>query len=143
MWPGTKIADGTRFVRVQLVYKDDKGRVLIIDCEYNDCSLRILNIYAPNVDTERKIFFKSLHKWYSGNMLFFGDFNVAQTPNDLSMNNIFKGDVSRNELKELMRKNNLCDVWRTTYPKQRTFSRRQMVLQVLKQSRIDLCLVST
>uniref|UniRef100_A0A8C9ZPQ5 Endonuclease/exonuclease/phosphatase domain-containing protein n=1 Tax=Sander lucioperca TaxID=283035 RepID=A0A8C9ZPQ5_SANLU len=126
MWPGTNIAD------------DKCGRLLVIECVYEETLIRLINIYASNIDTERKIFFKDLKKWCTDNTIILGDFNVIQTEFDISENNVFKGDVSRRELNLLLNEMNMCDVWRTANPKVRTYSRRQLVKQILKQSRIDL-----
>ena len=50
--------------------------------------------------------------------------------------------ASSNSLGNLIDKNNLCDVWRYKHPGEMEFSRRQFVDGILKQSRIDLILVS-
>lgn len=127
---------------VKLVYSDTEGRVLVIDCKHDDVCIRIINVYAQNVESERKKFFLSLKKLYSMNMILLGDFNVRMSPCDVSRNNVYRSDTSREELKRLMSVCRLYDVWRTAYPRLRTFSRRQVVLTVLKQSRIDYCFAS-
>lgn len=42
----------------------------------------------------------------------------------------------------MMNDYDLCDVWRLSSPDKRMFSRQQVVNAILKQSRIDFCLVS-
>ncbi len=60
---------------------------------------------------------------------------------DASSSANFKSDGSRKILTEWMRNEDFVDVWREENPHKREFSRRQMVMGSLKQSRIDLCLM--
>ncbi len=41
-----------------------------------------------------------------------GDFNTVFSKQDMAEGMVFKSDVGRKELKELMNENNLIDVWR-------------------------------
>uniref|UniRef100_A0A3Q3EX67 Endonuclease/exonuclease/phosphatase domain-containing protein n=1 Tax=Labrus bergylta TaxID=56723 RepID=A0A3Q3EX67_9LABR len=132
-----------RVTGVNLVYGDKEGRVIVIDCMYETKNLRIINIYAPNGEKERKTFFIEISKWWEGNCVIIGDFNVAMTPTDVSKNNVFKGDVSRGALKDLIITKQCLDIWRLLHPWERAYSRRQIVLNRLKQSRIDLSLVTS
>ena len=84
-----------------------------------------------------------MNVWCNANSVIMGDFNIILTSKDASRNNVFVGDSSRRTLKEMMENNQLTDIWRVLHPWERTFSRRQMVLNKLKQSRIDLALVSS
>lgn len=127
---------------VKLVHRDKAGRLLVIDIDTGKFQLRIINVYASNRETERKIFFKELATWCSQECMFVGDFNVALTKSDISINNVFKEDGSRAVLFKTIQDNNLMDVWRVLHPNKRGFSRRQLVLGKLKQSRIDLCIAT-
>ena len=49
------------------IYKDKKGRVIIIEFKYKKIEYRIINIYAPNIEADRKAFFLDLGKWCVGN----------------------------------------------------------------------------
>ncbi len=69
-----------------------------------------------------------------------GDFNVWCTRLDASSSANFKSDVSRKYLTEWMQNEDMVDVWREENPYKKDFSRRQLVMGILKQSRIDLCL---
>ncbi len=60
---------------------------------------------------------------------------------DASSSANFKSDVSRKFLNEWMLSDDMVDAWREGNPYKRAFSRRQMVMGSLKQSRIDLCLI--
>uniref|UniRef100_A0A3Q3L475 Endonuclease/exonuclease/phosphatase domain-containing protein n=1 Tax=Labrus bergylta TaxID=56723 RepID=A0A3Q3L475_9LABR len=77
-----------RVTGVNLVYGDKEGRVIVIDCMYETKNLRIINIYAPNGEKERKTFFIEISKWWEGNCVIISDFNVAMTPTDVSKNNV-------------------------------------------------------
>uniref|UniRef100_A0A3Q3LII0 Endonuclease/exonuclease/phosphatase domain-containing protein n=1 Tax=Labrus bergylta TaxID=56723 RepID=A0A3Q3LII0_9LABR len=95
-----------------LVYGDKEGRVIVIDCI-----------------KERKTFFIEISKWWEGNCVIIGDFNVAMTPTDVSKNNVFKGDVSRGALKDLIITKQCLDIWRLLHPWERAYSRRQSSLK--------------
>lgn len=56
------------------------------------------------------------------------------------MSECLKSYVSRKYLTEWMQNEDMVDVWREENPYRKEFSRRQLVMGVLKQSRIDLCL---
>lgn len=127
---------------IQEIYRDSDGRVLVIDFCLDKIKYRIINIYAANKEGDRKVFFHSLGKWCNSRTMLVGDFNVTLMKTDVSCNNIYKNDVSRKALMDLMEERNLTEVWRLYNPGKRSFSRRQIVLSKLKQSRVDLCLAS-
>ncbi len=52
----------------------------------------------------------------------------------------FRRDRERNELHNIMEKNDMVDVWREKNGMKREYSRRQIVATIVKQSRIDLLL---
>lgn len=70
-----------------------------------------------------------------------GDYNVWVDRLDASRGVHFRSDSSRKVLKEIMSERGMVDKWREEHPEARVFSRRQMVMGELKQSRIDLCLL--
>lgn len=126
---------------VKQIYKDDKGRLLVIEFKFQNELFRLINIYAPNVEIERKGIFKELKSLCKGNCIVVGDFNVWCTRLDASSSANFKSDVSRKYLSEWMQSEDMVDAWREENPYKREFSRRQIVMGSLKQSRIDLCLI--
>lgn len=132
-----------KFNAVKLIHADKHGCLLVSECVYDRKLIRIINIYASNIETERKTFIRDLKQWCTENTIIFGDFNVVQTKVDISENNVFKGDVSRRELSLLLQEKNMCDVLRTSNPEVKCFSRRQIVNKTMKQSRIDLCIVAS
>jgi exonuclease III len=50
---------------------------------------RIINIYAPNNEIERKDLFLELGKWCEGNCIVVGDFNVKMDRLDMTRGAIF------------------------------------------------------
>lgn len=129
-----------RVYNVKQIYKDGKGRLLVIEFMFRNELFRLINIYAPNIETERKEVFKEIKPLCKGKCIVVGDFNVWCTRLDASSSANFKSDVSRKFLNEWMESEDMVDAWREENPYKREFSRRQMVMGSLKQSRIDLCL---
>lgn len=127
---------------IKCIHKDNHGRLVITDFTCGNNEIRLINMYASCNEAERKELFKDLAKWTYKDCIIIGDFNVVLTKMDLSNNNIFRSDTSRAALFELISAQNMIDAWRINNPTKREFSRRQIVLGILKQSRIDLCLVS-
>uniref|UniRef100_A0A665UEF2 Uncharacterized protein n=1 Tax=Echeneis naucrates TaxID=173247 RepID=A0A665UEF2_ECHNA len=106
-----------------LIYKDNKGRILIIDIIVNNSTFRIIHIYVDNCEKERKELFNKLGRWINTRTIIIEDFNTVLSKSDVSINNVYKNDISRTTLYDLMNKQ---------------FSRRQVVKGKLRQSRIDL-----
>ena len=127
---------------VKCIYKDGNGRCIVVDGTYGTINLRIINVYAPNKESERKGFFEDVERWCDNVTMIVGDFNTALTKNDVSNNNTFKNDISRRTMFKLIEEQNLTDVWRMWHKEKRGFSRKQVVKGTLKQSRIDLCLAT-
>uniref|UniRef100_A0A3B5M3J5 Endonuclease/exonuclease/phosphatase domain-containing protein n=1 Tax=Xiphophorus couchianus TaxID=32473 RepID=A0A3B5M3J5_9TELE len=103
----------------------------------------LINIHAPNIDTHRKNFFIGLRKWIVTNCIIIGDFNITLTKSDISNNCTFSEDYSRNALFDIIAQNSLIDIWRLFHPGKKQFTRKQVILGKLKQSRLDLCLISS
>ncbi len=126
--------------KVRKCVDDGDGRVIGITFEYLGKGYQLLNVYAPNEEKERRVFFENLGGMCGENGMVVGDFNVWCGRLDATASVCFKNDSSRSVLKEIMRVKGLIDVWRERNPEGRVFSRRQVVRGVLKQSRIDLVL---
>ncbi len=126
---------------VKQIYKDDNGKLVVIEFMFCNELFRLINIYALNVETERKDIFKEMKPLCKGKCIVVGDFNVWCTRLDASSSANFKSDVSRKYLNEWMQSDDMVDAWGKENPCKREFSRRQMVMGSLKQSRIDVCLI--
>lgn len=99
------------------MHSDLEGRFVVVDLVFPFSFICIINIYASNVENEKKVFFSSLSRWCVTGCVLIGDWNVHLACNDPQV-----------------------DLWRALHPDDRTFSRRQVVLGSLKQSRIEYCL---
>ena len=92
---------------VHSVYKLDDGRILLINMEYEQNVITLVNIYAPNSENERCKFFKKLASWISQyclneeNIILAGDFNSSHKAKTKCCKII-------NDLKY---KYNLIDIW--------------------------------
>jgi len=131
------------FHRSQLVHKDKEGKIIVIDFCKDNKKYRLINIHAPNIVSQRKQFFYDLRKLITINCIIIGDFNVFLTKADISSNCIFPEDTSRSIVFDIISNNSFVDLWRLFHPGKRQFTRKQIVLGSLKQSRIDLCLMSS
>lgn len=113
--------------RVMFLEKDIEGRSLTVQ-----------------IKLDREHFLKGL--WghlTSDNRIVVGDFNDMLSRIDLAQGMVYKADTSRKSLVHLMDEFHYVDFWRCRHGAKRDFSRRQMVGEVLKQSRIDfgLCML--
>ena len=126
---------------VKQIMTDAKGRVLVVEFEYQNTLYKLINVYAPNVELERRDLFTRLKPLSTGNCILVGDFNLKCCRLDAVSSATYKFDTSRNVLLKMMDDNSLVDKWREENPNTRAFSRRQVVMGELKQSRIDLCIV--
>lgn len=72
----------------------------------------IICVHAPNKEAERKNLFKSLIKWCNANCVTTGDFNVYLSEKDVSSNNVYRRDISRSAIFDLMASRNMVDAWR-------------------------------
>ncbi len=59
---------------------DFDGRLLFVDIEIHDVKYRIINIYAPNIEKDRKVFFVNLSRYLTCNrhIIMGGDFNCVE-----------------------------------------------------------------
>ncbi|XP_061621328.1 uncharacterized protein LOC133473741, partial [Phyllopteryx taeniolatus] len=124
-----------------LVHADNQGRFIVVEYD-GPLKFRLINIYAPNVELDRRDFFLHVFSFVTDRTLLIGDFNTYLSKLDVSVNNVFRTDVSRNCLLDLMTGNNMVEIWRTLNLSRPVFSSAQVVQNELKQSRIDLCLTS-
>ncbi len=70
-----------------------------------------------------------------------GDFNTVFSRMDITNDMVYKRDSGREELLKLMDKHELIDIWREMNEGIKDFSRRQLVKDQMKQSRIDFMLI--
>ncbi len=104
--------------------------------------MKVRNIHAPNEEREKFNFYKDMKELIEKqeNIIVLGDFNTVIQRIDIDDSMEFRRDRGRNELHNIMEKNDMVDVWRERNGMKREYSRRQIVDKILKQSRIDLFL---
>ena len=115
------------------------GRYIAATIEIDDKIINLFNIYAPNNGVERRHFFNmmrniiTINNQNSTESIIIGDFNctVDNTCDRKPEQN--KSDIGLEELANLIQNNNLEDIWRSHYDKNKkfTFKRGQ------SESRID------
>ena len=128
--------------KVRECVNDGEGRMVGIKFEHKGRTFQLINVYAHNNERDRKGFFESLSEVCGEGCIIAGDFNVWCERIDMGHGLCFRSDVSREALQKLKRENEMIDVWRERNPIKRGYSRAQMVEGKLKQSRIDMILVS-
>ena len=114
--------------------RDNCGRQISCAVKVSNKSLNILNIYAPNTGTDKKIFFnESIRVNTEENNVVLGDFNCTLIKNLDRKPVPNHDDVGTLEFRKFIEKGGLVDVWRSRYPntRQYTFCRAN------SRSRID------
>lgn len=126
---------------IREVYKDQRGRILVVEFIYRDVHFRLINIYVPNIEVDKREILEELKGLVFGKCIIVGDFNIKCSRLDVGKGVTFRWEKSRGMLIEIIRGKGLIDVWRYENPEKREFTRRQLKEDILKQSRIDLVLV--
>lgn len=128
---------------VEIMYWDNEGKCIIVKMVIGGENVFLCNVHAPNAEAEKKMFFNSLNglveKWEK--FILMGDFNTIFSRIDIANTMVYKRDSGREELLKLMDKYDLIDIWRERNEGVRDFSRRQLVKDQMKQSRIDFMLI--
>ena len=123
---------------------DKNGRIMKVVFEVDSITYQCVNIYAPNDYQQRIMFLDSLDQYITHeNVIVTGDFNeIIDRFEDRGSNMKTFNNRSNLKLKEFIEKHNLSDVWRHRNPGKIQYTRQQFVNNTLRQSRIDLILVS-
>ena len=101
------------------VHSDTNGRLILLNLEINDKAFTIVNVYAPNVVSERISFFKQVSKFINqhavnkSGLIIGGDYNCVLTEKDRVSGVI---DNSSMALGEFLNNFHVFDVWRTLHP---------------------------
>uniref|UniRef100_A0A671VN57 Uncharacterized protein n=1 Tax=Sparus aurata TaxID=8175 RepID=A0A671VN57_SPAAU len=117
--------EGT-FENIVCAHQETTGRMVVVDMEKSGKKYRITNVYAPKDEKEREIVFKKIPIWCNDESLVIGDFNVVLSKKDLSAQNVYKEDASRQIIYNIMSDNNLVDIWWIKNPHKRSYSRQQI-----------------
>ncbi|CAC5424835.1 unnamed protein product [Mytilus coruscus] len=120
------------------------GRFLHLTVDINGKNIDLFNIYAPNPLQERFDFFQNIHSKIKilNNAVVSGDFNTSLGALDRDGKISHREDKAVCALKSIINDNVLCDVYRKRNPRVSVFSRKQIVENNLRQSRIDFHLIS-
>ncbi|CAG2243758.1 unnamed protein product [Mytilus edulis] len=129
---------------VKQIYKDNNGRFLHLQFEYDDSIYNIMNVYAPNIVNEKADFFDFLNDYMKlfENTIIAGDWNTSLSGKDRCSRTVHKNDVSVKKLNDIMLNHNVYDIWRFRNPDKLVFSRKMVYNGELKQSRIDYFLLN-
>ena len=130
--------------KISNIGKDDIGRWLKIDVQYNELDFTIFNIYAPNKDSPS--FFGEIEvqmRYSESNIIILGDFNLTLENKD-RLNTSINNNKSRQYICELMSEYTLYDVWRVRNEEKTEFSWSKIDKSsgTIKASRLDMCLAT-
>ena len=126
-------------------HTDIFGRKVLVNLKINDEFYTVANFYAPNSDSDRKIFLKKCITWikqhaYNMNhLIIMGDFNTVESPNDRTSRNI---DGTSMFLKTFKHDLGIVDSWKKLNPNSLQYTWRDPSF-CLNQSRIDYIFTST
>ena len=158
IWDGEFILHGRRhnargvaiFLGKRFEYKiihtdmDNDGNLLLVDMQISEISIRLINIYGPNIDDVS--FYTSVANKIQFNnqdyILWCGDFNMTLNPaldtfNYININN----PKSRKYVSDLLLEHNLVDLYRYYNPDKRRYTWRKT--NPLKQARLDYFVVTS
>ena len=132
---------------IRRVRHDDNGRILNLLLDFDDVTLNIINTYAPNTDSERRLFFTILEDFISHDCenIIGGDFNCVSDPRlDKFGGNPNVRQSSSLFLDSINARHGLSDIWRERHKNERNFTwiGRHPADNSLIQTRIDRFFVS-
>ena len=129
------------------VIRDKYGRFVIIYCEIQGMEFCLINLYAPNTETEQIDFYNQIFQEVTclscnenANYVWGGDYNCPLSKMDLDKMHIRLKTKSINVIKQIMETYNLLDIWRVRNPSIKSYTWRS--LQPLVQRRLDYFLIS-
>ena len=151
---GTNTARGvTILIHPRLEYTvehtrcDNDGRILNIVLTLDDHTLNIINIYAPQTDTDRRVFFSSLDGFLSKDLdnIIGGDFNcISNARLDKLGGNLNARQFAATTLLGICAQYNISDIWRDRHKDKRgfTWTGRHPTNGTFIRTRIDKFLIS-
>ena len=124
------------------VHKTEDGRMILINLKIEEKNLTLINIYAPNDQTNRKTFFNKVQKWISqfalnkDEMIIGGDFNCVESHKlDRIETSTYVADTSLKSYMNRKEKLQLSDIWRDIQPNKKQYT-------YLEKSRLDKFLIT-
>ena len=119
---------------------DLEGRYIYFEIKLDEEKYKFINIYAPNDPNDRVLFFDKLNSWVKTNdikHLVGGDYNCTLNNVLDRLNCNTEYDKGRDELKDMMNKKFLLDIFRKRNPDKKCFS----FTRGNKKSRLDYWLI--
>ena len=107
---------------------DNDGNYVMVDLDVSSVSLRLINIYAPNIDSPA--FFQSIQKLIEesqqDHLIVCGDFNLVLNPELDSFNYVnINNPRSRQCVLEMLQIHNVKDAFRYLHPTMKRYSWRR------------------
>ena len=126
------------------IHKDQSGRIISIDLNFNSNNFSLCNIYAPNDQRQQQEFIHNLSTYLMANtdienLLIGGDWNVSLQAIDKKGGIPWKPTTSRDQLVSMMKEFDLVDVFREQKPTKKSFTFESKSLKIC--SRIDFFLI--
>ena len=148
---GTELARGVAvfmsnvlYQKIDNVYKDTDGRLIMFDLCHNDQVVTLVAIYAPNQDCPK--FFMDIGtmlRTRQENKVIIGDFNLVMDNDKDRLNTYNNNNKAKDEVENIIEEYSLKDVWRIQNENDRQFSwSKKGRSDERKASRIDFALVS-
>ena len=116
---GIWVRPGLNFEMMSLV-RDSGGRFIYLVVKINNKKLKLVNVYAPVIPRERKVFFKSLNCYLHGNCptILGGDFNCVIDINIVKCGGSDSyGDLASENVINVCENHRLFDAFRNVYPR--------------------------
>ena len=131
--------------KVEFIFTDKLGRIVLITIVINSLKLSLCNIYAPNNQTEQLEFLQELNnclidKAELTTLIVGGDWNCTLSKSDKIGGKPWRATNYRNLVLTTMDILDLIDIQRVKHPKLRKYSYESKTLKV--KSRIDFFLVA-
>ena len=126
------------------IHKDQSGRIISINLNFNSNNFSLCNIYAPNDQRQQQEFIHNLSTYLMANtdienLLIGGDWNVSLQAIDKKGGIPWKPTTSRDQLMSMMKEFDLVDVFRELKSNKKSFTYESKSLKIC--SRIDFFLI--
>jgi len=133
---------------VEEKHADLDGRYIILKASVQDVSFMLINIYAPNQESQQIRFYKDLFQLLQNEgihndckIIMGGDFNIImQTSLDKQGGNIALKEKSLEQVDKIMSDLDLQDIWRVKNPDRKRYTWRQNRPRI--QCRLDYWIIS-
>ena len=150
---GVAILCSGKYGSIEQVQRDINGRFIIIKVKINDHSVALVNLYAPNEDSQEffEQIFNCVENLNATKVVIGGDFNVVINPEKDRNKNVIYNSRAREFLlskvsdnTEEIDGNEYLDIWRIKNPSEKkfTWSKFDRRRNEFMWSRIDLFLIS-